>query len=429
MTAWIGNACGFWGDRIDAAASMVQKEPNLQYLTLDYLSELSMSIMAVQMEKDPQAGYAKDFVEVIDSLIPFFNEGRVVKIVTNAGGLNPAACAAAIKTLLDQKLKRPLKIAIVTGDDVTEHFKNVSTANAYLGANSLIDALVQGAEIIIAGRIADPSLTVACAAFHFGWKMDEYDKIAQATVAGHLIECGCQVTGGLMDDWMEIDHLSDIGYPFVIMQEDGSFLLKKPENSDGRINLKSVKEQLIYEVLDPGNYLSPDATVDFLNIHLLDAGKDTVAVKGAKGKAPPPTYKVSTTVRKGWQTSSEIGLVGDNLVDKGERICAIILKRLGKKGHRFSAVDCSLIGLNGLSPYLQSETHEALLRISVQGEDLKGIELFTKELAPFITCGPQGVCAYTSGRSSIRPFFEYIPGIIDRGRIKTNIQFIEAGCS
>lgn len=417
MSAWIGNGCGFWGDRIDAPLQLVQKEPNLGYLTLDYLSEMSLSIMAVQQEKNPEEGYAKDFIEVVGTLVPEWKKGRRFKVVTNAGGLNPRALAEKVRALCPSGMK----IGIVTGDDVRSHFPELHTANAYLGAEPLVDALRGESDIVIAGRIADPSLTVACAKFHWGWNKSDFDLLAQATVAGHLIECGAQVTGGLMDDWLDEPDLEEMGYPIVEIQKDGSFYLRKPEGTGGKMTLRCIKEQLVYEMGDPGNYLSPDVTVNLLDVHI---DESTLLIKGAVGKPPPLTYKVSGSVRKGWTASAEIGLVGRDLVEKGKKICAVIERRLEKRGLKLDQMVPSLIGVNGLSPYLQSDSFEALLRLSVQSVERHAVEAFTKEMAPFITCGPLGVCAYTGGRGHVRPHFCFKPLSIERSRVAPKVEIV-----
>lgn len=384
MSVTIGNGSGFWGDRIDNTLEV-------DYLTLDYLSEMSLSIMAVQREKDPNMGYAADFLQIIPKC----------KIVTNAGGLNPLGLALEVKRRYPK-----LKIGIVSGDDVLSHFPNLSTANAYLGAEPIVEALRGGADIVITGRVADPSLTVACAQFHFGWDRHDYDKLAQATVAGHLIECGAQVTGGLMDDWLDSDP-AKIGYPILEMFKDASFKLK---NS----TIRNVKEQLVYEIQDPGNYLSPDVTANFLDLHLGDR------ITGAKGKAPPSTYKVSGSIKWGYTATSDIGLVGDRLKEKAEKIRSIILDRLENKVE----IVASLIGIDGLCPYLPSDSFEALLRLSAKGKNRADVEAFTKELAPFITCGPMGVCAYMGGRSPVRPLYLYRPELIERVLVKPKVEFL-----
>ena len=275
----IGNAQAFWGDQPQAPALLAKQQLDLHYLTLDYLSEVSLSIMAIQQEKDPLKGYAQDFIEVVRSLIPFWKSGRTLKVIANAGGLNPQGCGMACLALLQKENCFPLKIAVISGDSIlgimqaeTENplFENLDTgkavqtvaerlvtANAYLGAKSIAEALQNGADIVITGRVADPSLTVGPCVAEFGWGWNDYDRLAGATVAGHLIECGTQVTGGISTHWLEIEEASTIGFPIVEMHADGSFVITKPEGTGGRVTLETVKEQLLYELGDPDNYLKP----------------------------------------------------------------------------------------------------------------------------------------------------------------------------
>lgn len=367
----IGNAQGFWGDSASAPARLIQQQPDLDYLTLDYLAELSLSIMAIQREKKPTAGYASDFLDVVRSLIPIWQQGSSLKIVTNAGGLNPIGCAQACQEILKQ-CTRPMRIGVVTGDDVFSIFKaepeNVLfrnletqtpladvvnalvTANAYLGAKPMAEALLAGADIVITGRVADPSLTVAPCAAHFGWSWDEYDKLAGATVAGHLIECGTQVTGGISTNWLNITDPAHIGFPVVEMHADGSCIVTKPKGTGGRVNFETVKEQLLYEIGDPGRYLSPDATISFLSLRLEQDGIDRISITGAKGTAPPPTYKVSATYRDGFKAEGMIVIFGPD-AGKKARLCGeIILERVRNAGYKIPNAHIECIGEGDVVP-------------------------------------------------------------------------------
>jgi hypothetical protein len=314
----IGNAHAFWGDRADAAPEMLAREPDLDYVTLDYLAEVSMSILAIQRERDPAAGFARDFLDVIASLAPYWASGCRCKLVTNAGGLNPRGCAEAVRAALEKAGCRAMKIGVVSGDDVlnqvrSDHsnasaFRNLDTgaavddvrdrlitANAYLGAAPIVEALNAGADIVITGRVADPSLVVAPCIHHFGWRDDELNRLAGATVAGHLIECGTQVTGGISTDWLNVPGTGEIGFPIVEVAEDGTCFVTKPRGTGCRVTAATVKEQLVYEIGDPANYLSPDVAVSFLNLGVDDLRNDRVRVAGAVGRARPDTLKVSAT--------------------------------------------------------------------------------------------------------------------------------------
>lgn len=450
----IGNAQAFWGDRPDAAANLLTSQPNLDYLTLDYLAEVSLSIMAIQREKDPEAGYAKDFLETLKQLIPFWQNGSIVKIVTNAGGLNPLTCAKACRQLLNSQGCSQIKIGVVDGDDVLPLLKSspssptfanldtgesllkvqdrLITANAYLGASPIVDLLKKGADIVLTGRVADPSLTVApCIAFH-GWNLSDYDRIAQATIAGHLIECGTQVTGGISTNWLEVfsssQEAAECAFPFVEVFADGTFIITKPTSGSGQVSIRTVKEQLLYEIGDPAAYLSPDATVSFLGLQLKEEGKDRIYISGAQGKAPPSTYKVSATYSNGFKTEAMLAIFGSEAQKKARYCGEIILKRVAAAGYQLerSLIECLGSGdvVGGIISNSSQNSLECILRLSVADSRKEALECFAKEVAPIVTSGPQGIAGYTSGRPRIRPIFSYWPCCIERSQVKPRIQMV-----
>jgi hypothetical protein len=447
----IGNASAFWGDRIDAAYQLALQQPNLDYITLDYLAEVSLSIMAVQKEKDPKMGYAQDFLTVISSLAKLWKEGSKIKIVTNAGGLNPLGCAKACADLLHISKCPSLKIAVISGDNVLQKVKNnpdlpkfchldtkqelsfilhnLVTANAYLGGKPIAEALTSGADIVITGRTADPSLTVGPAAAHFGWKWDDYNRLAGATIAGHLIECGTQVTGGISTDWLKLDDPANIGYPFVEISEDGSFVITKPSGTSGKVDEFTVKEQLLYEISDPASYLSPDATVSFLQLQLKNLGKDRIHISGAEGKSPPKDYKVSATYRAGFRAEGMLAIFGKDAEIKARKSGEIILQRLSRAGFKpeRSIVEC--LGTGDVVPgiFPQRTSLECILRIAVADARKEVVERFTKEIAPLVTCGPQGTTGYISGRPHVRPIFGYWPCLIPRDAVIPQIDYLTEG--
>lgn len=445
----IGNAQAFWGDSPGAPARLVAQQPDLDFLTLDYLSEVSMSIMAIQREKDSSHGYARDFLDVIRSTIPFWNKGQHVKIVTNAGGLNPLGCAQACRKILSESKCTHLRIGVVDGDDVLpllktdpNSFNNLEsgrplkdvtdrlvTANAYLGAEPIAEALLQGADIIITGRVADPSLTVGPCLAHFRWKEDAYSEIAGATVAGHLIECGTQVTGGMSTNWLTVPDPANIGFPFVEMHEDGSFVITKPKGTGGIVNEQTVKEQLLYEIGDPGAYLSPDATVSFLSLSLHEDGKDRILVKGAKGKPPPVSYKVSATYRDGYKTEGTLAIFGPDAHKKARRCGEIILERVRQAGFNIERSNIECLGSGAIVPGVLPSTSypeglECFLRVSVADKNEQALECFAKEIAGLVTSGPQGVTGYTTGRPHVRPVFGYWPCLISRSQATPKVQIL-----
>lgn len=454
MSIKIANTQAFWGDRIEASSELLRQQPDLDYLTLDYLSEVSLSIMAVQRSKDSSLGYAKDFLDVLRSLIPFWEQGSPVKVVTNAGGLEPLRCATECVEILKKSLHRPIKVGVVYGDDILEVIKNdssnplfnhletqepisvvlerLTTANAYMGAQSITEALIQGADIVITGRIADPSMVVAPCMAHFRWDWSDYDKLAQATVAGHLIECGTQVTGGISTHWLEISDADKMGYPLVEIDKEANIILMKPKNTSGIINLGTVKEQLLYEIGDPAAYLSPDVTVSFLSLVLEQMEKDTVLIKGAKGKAPSMQYKVSATYHDGYRTEGTLAIFGRRCKEKAKRCGEVILTRMIKSGYapRKSLIEC--IGCGDIVPGVQRfggqdlfEPLECLLRVSIADPRIEVLEYFSKQIAPMVTCGPPGTTGYTTGRPHIRPVFGYWPCLVSRNTVKPKIQLFE----
>ncbi|MCF7687929.1 MAG: DUF1446 domain-containing protein [Cephaloticoccus sp.] len=446
----IANASGFWGDQPEAAARLVAAQPDLDYLTLDYLAEVSLSIMAIVRAKDPAAGYARDFVEVLASLVPFYQAGGKTRIVTNAGGLDPPACGAACLAALQEAGLTQLKVAVVTGDDVLATLKagggtdfpnletqqplkeiaaRLVTANAYVGAEGIAAALRAGADIVITGRVADPSLTVGPCVAHFAWAPTDYDRLAGATIAGHLIECGTQCCGGFSTDWLELPEHTDIGFPIVEISADGSCVVTKPAGTGGAVTVPTVKEQLLYEIGDPGNYLSPDVRVSLLTITVEPVGKNRVRISGASGQAPTDTCKVSATYRDGYKAHGMLTIFGHDAVRKAHAAGEGILHKLKARGCNFreTLVECLGTGasVRGIVSRM-SDTHlvETVLRVSVAADEKEPVARFTRELAPLVTCGPQGVTGYASGRPKVMPIFGYWPCLIAKTQVQSTFKLL-----
>jgi Acyclic terpene utilisation family protein AtuA len=445
----IGNGCGFWGDSLDAPIALA-RHGRLDYLTLEYLAELTMSILALQKQRDPQLGYATDFLDVLDRLGPLLQGQPDLRIVTNAGGMNPAACATRARALLDRAGLTGRRIAIVTGDDLMPHldclvsekgqpFANLDTgrpladarervvsANAYLGSRPIADALNQGASVVITGRVADAALTVGPAAHTFGWTWDDWDRLSAASVAGHLLECGAQATGGLWCNWQETD-LSDIGYPLAEIEADGSFVLTKPAGTSGRVNRETVSEQLLYEVGDPSAYLTPDVTADFTSVTLSELGGERVRVSGARGRAAPASYKVSIAYRDGFMASGTLVIAGPGAAAKGRRCGEILLERLRRVGiePEHSHIECLGSGdsLPGVLPR-PADDPEVVLRVAVHDARRAVVERFTKEFAPLVTSGPPGVTGYTTGRPTVREVFAYWPALVPRELVTAEVRMV-----
>lgn len=409
----IGNAQAFWGDAPDAPKDLLMQQPDLDYLTLDYLSEVSMSILAIQKKKDPSAGYARDCVSAIASL-----PESPVKIITNGGGLNPKGCADA---LIKAGVKR--RIAIVYGDDVLQQFpeKQWLTANAYFGAEGIVEALKKGAEIVICGRIADPSLTVAPCIYHFNWDPSDYDKIAQATVAGHLIECGTQVTGGISGQWLSIDRPEKIGFPIAEIHSDSSFVITKPLQTEGCVNEYTVKEQLLYEIGDPSCYISPDVTVSFLSLQLEDDGDHRVKVTGAKGKAPLSTYKVSATFFDGYKAEGLLSLFGNAIKEKAKKAGEALVRKVAPESSLVEVLGCGDLVPGAAGVF--SET-ECVLRIAVADANKEVVESFSKHLASLVTSGPPGTTGYTSGRPKVREIFGFESASVEKSNTPVLVEVV-----
>ena len=443
-TIRIGNAAGFWGDNLDAPRLLVEAE-QLDYLTLEYLAELTMSILAHQQSRHPDAGYVTDFPIVLDSLLPALKAQPKLTIVTNAGGMNPSSCAVKSAQSLAAAGMHDVQIAIVSGDnllaDLDEHlaagetFSNLETgkplsdlrqqtlsANAYLGARGIVDVLAAGARIVITGRVADAALTLGPAIYEFGWPWDDWDHLAAATVAGHLIECGAQSTGGMYSDWNGSDPLADVGYPVAELSEDGALVITKPLGTDGAVTVGTVAEQLVYEIGDPAHYLTPDVDVDFSHVELSQKEADRVRVSGARGNPPPDSYKVSLAYRDGYMVSGTLVICGPNATAKARRCGEMILARVRRGGFDLSRTNVECLGAGDSLPGIAKaggNPWEVVMRLTAHDSSREAVDRLSRELAPLVTSGPPGVTGYTGGRPKPRPVLAYWPTTIARDRIAT----------
>jgi len=438
MTLRIGNGAGFLGDNIDAPRLLVESA-ELDYLTLEYLAELTLSILARLREKDPSQGYAQDFIDVLDSLTPALKSQSDLRVITNGGGMNPVSCARAAARVLVADGFSDLPIGVVDGDDLLAEiprlqaagceFKNLDTgapldslkspivsANAYLGAKPISQALGAGARIVITGRVADASLTVGPAMHEFGWKWDDWSHLAGASVAGHLIECGAQATGGLYRHWQDLN-LAAVGYPIAELNEDGTCVITKPERSGGEVSRATVIEQMVYEIGDPAHYLTPDVDVDFTTVEVDQVGRDRVQVRNATGRPAPPSYKVSLAYKAGFTASGQLLVYGADCVEKARACGATILARLERAGCEYDASFVECLGAGESVPGLQPaprDLREVMLRVTVSDLRRDAVERFAKEFAPLITSGPPGLAGYAAGRPSVRPVFAYWPTLVPR---------------
>jgi hypothetical protein len=313
-----------------------------------------------------------------------------------------------------------------TGRNISEVAEQIVTANAYVGAAPILEALKRGADIVITGRIADPSLTVAPCVAHFGWSDDNFDALAGGTVAGHLIECGTQVTGGISTDWPKLQS-TGIGFPIVEVSPDGSCVVTKPNGTGGAVNEQTVKEQLLYELGDPGNYLSPDVTASFLTLRVEDLGNDRVRVSGATGRAAPTTLKVSATLDAGFRASAILTIVGRDAVAKARRCGEIVVAKLSDPGSAPAKFNVECLGSGDAAPGILTRREDLLetaLRLTAWDPDRAVIERFAKEIVPLVTAGPQGTTGYFEGRPIVRQIFEYWPCLIDRMLVRPIVELI-----
>lgn len=446
MTLRIANAAGFLGDSIDAPHRLVTAAP-VDYLTLEYLAELTLSILARKRQKDPQAGFASDFLEVLSSLTSDLLAQPQLKIVTNAGGVNTIACVrAAAKVLVREGLEETL-LGIVQGDDLIDNLDAIQangcdlahldtgqplselsspivSANAYLGARQIAEALDQGARIVIAGRVADASLTVGPAVKEFGWGWSDWNSLAAGSVAGHLIECGAQVTGGYAVDWRDHE-LADIGYPIAELEREGDCVITKPPGTGGVVDRRTVVEQFVYEIGDPSCYLTPDVEVDFSTVSIDRVGPDRVAVSGATGLPAPEEYKVSLAYHDGYTTSAQLLVFGDDCVEKAHACADLVFSRLRKSGFTFDRTHVELLGMGAAAGTLVDKTfcpRELVLRIAVHHSERKALERFTKEIVPLITSGPAGLAGYTATPTPVRPVFSFWPTLLPKTFVSPSVQ-------
>jgi hypothetical protein len=438
----IANGQGFWGDWLEAPVRLVEQGP-IDYLALDYLAEVTMSILQKQRQADPNLGYARDFPPLIARLAPRLRE-RGITVIANAGGVNPVACAREVV-----RLAPGLKVAVVLGDDVYPRLDEflakghplrdmdtgepistirdrILSANAYIGAFPLAEALATGAQVVIAGRSTDTALTLAPMVYRFGWQPDDFDKLAAGTIAGHIIECGAQCSGGNCQvDWQTIPNMADIGYPIVEAEPDGSFVVTKHAAAGGRVDIHSVKEQLLYELGDPKNYITPDCVADFTSIQLAGAGENRVMVSGIRGGPRPPSLKLSISYTAGWKAIGTLVYSWPQALYKARAADVIVRERLQNLGLSFDEVYTEFFGVNAcLGPAAppQPDPPEVQLRIGVRGPDKKAVDRFTRELIPLVLNGPPGATGFGEGKPAVREIVAYWSALIPREEIVTRVE-------
>lgn len=437
----IASGQGFWGDLPNAPINQVKKG-KIDYLVMDYLAEVTMSIMQKQRMRNEKYGYARDFVDVIEAtLSEIKNEG--VKVISNAGGVNPRACKDAILQVAENAGYKGIKIAVIDGDDILpgideliengHTLNNMETgepissvkdellsANVYFGSRPIVEALEKGADIIITGRVTDTGLTLAPMIYEFGWDFDDYDLMSAGTIAGHIIECGGQVSGGNFTDWETVDNLVDIGFPIIEAYPDGSFYVTKHEGTGGLVSEMTVKEQLLYEIGDPAEYITPDCIADFTSIQLQQEGINRVKIWGIKGRPDTPTYKISASYIDGYKISSSLVYSWPEAVKKARAAGEILRKRAEDLGITFRDYNTELVGLNACNEndeLLQQnldDVNEVQLRVSAHADSKEQLDRFGKEVAPLILTGPSGVTGFAGGRPKASEVVAYWPALLDK---------------
>jgi len=443
-TIRIANAGGYWGDDLSQFKRQVELGP-VDYVTLDFLAEITMSIMQKQRARDPEAGYARDFITQVELTLDLLLE-KHVKVVTNAGGVNPAACRRALLAVAAKK-GRAIDVAAVAGDDLMARLDElaragaaldnmedgrklagvrarVSSANAYFGAWPVVEALKSGAQIVVTGRCTDTGITLAPMIHAFGWRPDDWDRLAAGIVAGHIVECGAQSTGGNFTDWHEVPRFAEIGYPILEVNADGSFVVTKHDGTGGAVTVRTVKEQLVYEMGDPRSYITPDVVADFASARLEQAGRDRVRVWGIQGRPAPSSLKVSAAYADGWKANGTLIISGPEALAKSKAFADLFWKRLGIG---FEDTLTEHVGASAcwgpLAP--ASEPNEVLLRLGVRDADRGKIEAFSKMVPAVILSGPPGV-AVTGGRPQAQEVVAYWPALVPRDLVRPSL-IIAAG--
>ena len=440
----IGGASGFWGDSSVGAPQLVQSGL-IDFLVFDYLAETTMAILAAARAKQPEMGYATDFVDIaMKSVLPEVMK-RGIKVVANAGGINPQACAAALQALAASQGLQP-RIAVVEGDDITALLpglreqgctdmfngeplpEKVLSANAYLGAWPIAQALNAGADIVITGRCVDSATTLGPLIHAFGWQQHDFHQLAGGSLAGHIIECGCQATGGLHTDWQAIPDWHHIGYPIVDCQADGSFVVHKPPGTGGKVLRAAVAEQLLYEIGDPGSYLLPDVVCDFRQVQIEQLDGEHVRVSGALGRAPTDSFKVSATSLQGYRCTGSMVIIGIDAAAKAQRTgeavlqrCRVLLAQAGLSDFTSSHID--LFGAETLygEHARTSASREVMVRITASHSSRQALDVFAREIAPSGTSWSPGTTGPGAGRPSASPLIKPFAFLLPKSAVQVRV--------
>jgi len=445
-TISIGGASGFWGDSITGPMQLVASG-RIDFLVFDYLAELTMSLLASARMKNAELGYATDFVSVAMRAVLKDALAQNIRIIANAGGVNPRGCATALQALADE-LGVSVRIAVVEGDDVMPLLPalrdegvrelqsgrplpdKVVSANAYLGALPIKAALDAGAQVVITGRCVDSAVTLGALMHHFGWAIDDYDRLAAGSLAGHILECGCQGAGGLHTDWEAVPDWAHSGYPIAECRADGSFIVTKPDGTGGLVTPATVGEQLLYEIGDPARYVLPDVVCDFTQVTMTQAGEHRVEVRGARGLAPTPDYKVSATYADGYRATGQLTVVGICADRKARRTAEAILERTRGLFHQLGLPDYSATHIETLgSAYLFAPHQpnvprfESVMWLAVMHPSKQALELFAREIAPAGTSWAPGTTG-AGGRPSVVPAIKQYAFLIDKARVQARVTLL-----
>lgn len=444
-TIRIASGQGFWGDLLSAPVDQV-RNGQIDYLMLDYLAEVTMSILQKQRSRDPKQGYARDFVPLMAEILHDIAD-KNIRVVANAGGVNIEACRDAVLAEARKAgLQGRIRVGAVFGDDIlsrlpeliarghalnsldtgrplTDVLDRVLSANAYIGAAPIVEALQRNANVIITGRSTDTALTYAPMMHEFGWPSDDWNRIAAGVVAGHINECGAQASGGnSLIDWQNIPDMAGIGFPIIEASADGSFVVTKHTGTGGRVNRAIVTEQIMYELGNPADYITPDVVADFSTIHLEDAGEDRVKVFGVQGAPRTDMLKVSISYQAGYKAVGTLVYAWPDAIRKAQMADQVLRERLDRMGAKFDSIRTEFVGWNSTHGHLAgpppADAPEVELRFAVRSEDKKSVEMFTRELAPLVLTGPPSVTGFAGGRPKVQDIVAYWPALIDRREIE-----------
>jgi hypothetical protein len=445
-TVRIGCGAGFWGDTETAAPQLLARG-SLDYLVFDYLAEITMSIMAGARLRSEKAGYATDFVTRVMKQCMGDALARKVRVIANAGGVNPLACRDALLALARDQGLSP-KIAVVLGDDllpVKDRLIDAGvrqmgsgeplppfllSANAYLGAKPIADALAAGADIVVTGRVVDSALVLGPLVHEFGWSWSDFDRLAQGSLAGHIIECGAQATGGIFTDWESVPGYDDMGYPIVECSEDGSFVLTKPPDTGGCVTRAVVHEQLVYEIGDPRAYVLPDVVCDFADVQTEQLDVDRVRVWGARGRCPTPSFKVSATYPDGFRVDAGLVIIGEDAVRKGQKVGAALTTKIARlleaRGFApFTLIRSDVLGSeSAYGPHARASAlhaREVVVRIAASHAERDALKLLLRELSQAGTSMAPGLTGGIGGRAEPSTMIRHCAFSIDKRRLQIEI--------